>query len=274
MTARFHFGTNLKMHTAAPETRAFVTALAAQTVDAGVRRFVIPPYTSLQGLAAIGAPAGIEIGAQNAHFAASGAYTGEISVGMLAALDVDLIMIGHAERRALPTETDDVIARKVAAVLGGTPDLLLCVGERMAERRALEFTDVLRRQLISALGSVRPEQLSRVQVAYEPVWSIGESGVAAEPEDITPAIATIRSVLAELFGKAARAVPLLYGGSVNRDNCADYAVLGGIDGLFVGRAAWSADGFGAVLARGHEAWKLRGGDTVEAGGSDADRAGM
>ena len=249
------------MHGTAAESRAFVAELADHCVPANVRRFVIPPCTSLQGLAGVGRPAGILLGAQNAHHAAAGAYTGEISVRMLAALDVDLVMIGHAERRALAFEPEQVIALKVAAVLGSRLDLLLCVGEQLEQRKAGQFAEVLRGQLTTALATAQRAEVGRIRIAYEPVWAIGDGGLEAEPKDISPAIASIRDVLADRFGDASSDIPLLYGGSVNAGNCADYAALDGIDGLFVGRAAWSAQGFHDVLSQGHAAWSARqGGD--------------
>jgi triosephosphate isomerase len=257
MTRPFYFGTNFKMRQTHPESRAFVEALGRHAVVEDVCRFVIPPFTSLPGLPAVGQAGRIAIGAQNAHFAQQGAYTGEISVPMLAALDVELVMIGHAERRHDFGETDEIIARKAAAVLGSGMTLLLCVGEDLAERRAGLTETVLRRQLSSGLAAAGAAVNLRLWVAYEPVWSIGEAGLPATADDVAPAIACIRECLGELLGDRACAVPLLYGGSVNRDNCAIYAALAGIDGLFVGRGAWTVEGYCEVMARGLAAQRAR-----------------
>lgn len=253
MSRPFFFGTNFKMHQTARETCTFVEGLASRRVPEGVRRFVIPPFTSLPGLPRLGHPAGIAIGAQNAHYAAAGAYTGEISIGMLAEHDVDLVMIGHAERRHDFGESEDIIARKSAAVLGSGLTLLLCVGETLDERTRGDTAPVLVRQLRGALADIPRGSL--VWVAYEPVWSIGEGGLPADVADVAPAVGIIRETLAGLIRIAD--VPLLYGGSVNLANCADYAGIPGIDGLFVGRAAWTLEGYCGVLERGHASWSRK-----------------
>ena len=249
MSRPFYFGTNFKMHQTPAETRAFVSELSRYPFPSNVRRFVIPPFTSLPGLSELARPPGTIVGAQNAHHEAQGAFTGEISLGMLEAIGTDLVMIGHAERRTLFGETVDMVARKVAAALNSNLALLLCVGEGLAERQAERTFEVLRDQL-RCLSGAKPRSAGALWVAYEPVWSIGEHGIPATIEDVAPAVTFIREELTRLLGPAADDVPLLYGGSVNSENCAGYAGLAGIDGLFVGRAAWSVKGYVDVMARG------------------------
>lgn len=247
-------GTNLKMHQTPAETAAFVRALPealrntlAQFED--VRLFVIPPFTSLPaGVAAKGSGSlPLWIGAQTMHWAEEGAYTGEISARMLTAVGVDLVLLGHAERRTLFHETDDDLSRKVPAAINAGLQVLLAVGETADEKAWGVGAETVSRQLKIALSAVSPNAISGVSIAYEPVWSIGSGGTPAEPESIRPIATTIRSVLNECFGPAGDAVSLLYGGSVNPGNCRAFLALDDIDGLFVGRAAWTVEGFADLM---------------------------
>jgi triosephosphate isomerase len=232
-----YFGTNLKMHQTAGETTRFVAELALQPAG-GVQRFVIPPFTSLAAAIDLAHAADIWIGAQNLHAAPDGEYTGEISGRMLRALNVDLALVGHAERRRMFGEDDAIVRGKVEAALANDLRVLLCVGESADERRCGAAVETVLRQVRLALNGVADR--SRVMVAYEPVWAIGARAQPAEPRDV----GTVTAALGEWL----EATPLLYGGSVNAATAAGYALLPGIDGLFVGRAAWTPDGFTRVLA--------------------------
>ena len=241
----FYFGTNLKMHGTPQETKAFVGALeAGLEPHPDVQCFVLPPFTSLQGLT----HRKLWVGAQNMHWADEGAYTGEISPVMLRALSLDLVMLGHAERRRTG-ETDEVIGKKVRSALRRGLRVLLCVGETGEERSGGAGEGVLVRQLESALQDV--EDLSSLLIAYEPVWAIGDGGEEATPEEVGANLQAIRRTLRTLF--STRHIPLLYGGSVNEENCGGYSRLPDLDGLFVGRAARRAEGFLRVLDRALEA---------------------
>jgi triosephosphate isomerase len=231
-----YFGTNLKMHQTAGETAEFVARLAP-IARGDVQLFVIPPFTSLASTAGVAHAANIWLGAQNLHWAPSGEYTGEISARMLRALEVDLVLVGHAERRRAFGEDDALIRRKLeAAELNGLR-AILCVGETAEERRCGAAAETVLRQARLALDGIADR--SRVIVAYEPIWAIGAGSQAADPG----AVAEVTAALRELLGPT----PLLYGGSVNADSAQRYARLPGIDGLFVGRAAWTPDGFERVL---------------------------
>lgn len=246
-----HFGTNLKMHQTPAETAAFVAGLRGMVGDvigrADVRLFVIPPFTSLPAAVEAGGDAAIWIGAQNVHWAPEGAYTGEISVRMLQAVGVDLVLIGHAERRGLFHETDAQVNDKVKAALGGRLRVLACVGETAAEKGYGAGPETVIRQLKIALHGVRPEAIERVMVGYEPVWSIGAGGTPARPEDVAAIAGHLRATLRDLYGDAGDRVPILYGGSVDPTNVAGFVALTEIDGAFVGRAAWTVAGYDAVL---------------------------
>jgi triosephosphate isomerase len=253
MNQPFVFGTNFKMNQTPAESAAFYAQLAA-TIEMRPksRLFVIPPFTSLAAVAAV-APRTerrIWLGAQNVHWAKDGAYTGEISVDMLAAIGVDLVLLGHAERRRLFQETDADIHKKTHAVLTAGLRVLLAVGETADERAFAVSGETVARQLKIGLHDVPPGKVDRIHIAYEPVWSIGAGGTPASPEDVAPIAGLIRSTLTERFGGPGREVPILYGGSVDPSNAASFTSLPDIDGLFVGRAAWSVNGYIATYEAG------------------------
>lgn len=247
--AQLLIGTNLKMNQTATETRQFVTDLASILPPTAAQYFVIPPFTSL--------PAAIEardetgftawIGAQNMHWEPSGAQTGEISAPMLTALGVDLVLLGHAERRGLFHETDEQLGRKVRAALDAGLRVLLCVGETAAERGYEVGLETVGRQLKIALHGIGAEHALQLSLAYEPVWSIGASGTPAEPADIAPVAGRLRALLMEHFGSPGRDVPVLYGGSVDAANAEAFVQVPEISGLFIGRAAWTPVGFKAIV---------------------------
>jgi triosephosphate isomerase len=260
MNKPFLFGTNFKMNQTPAESATFYARLATTiAIDPGSRRFVIPPFTSLASVAAVAPPRGeraIWIGAQNVHWANDGAYTGEISVSMLNALAIDLVLLGHAERRKLFHETDADLNRKVYTALGAELRVLLAVGETADERGFGVSGETVARQLKIALHDLPADSAGMIQIAYEPVWSIGAGGTPASPEDVAPIAALIRSTLVEIFGDAGLRVPILYGGSVDPGNAGTFTALPDIDGLFVGRSAWTVEGFIAtynagLVGRGH-----------------------
>ena len=252
MARPFLFGTNFKMNQTPAESAAFYRDLAAVQPAPGVNLFVIPPFTSLAAVAEIAQRDKHEIwvGAQNVHWAPEGAYTGEISVGMLLALGVDLVLLGHAERRRQFFEADAELNKKARAVVGAGLRVLLAVGETAEERGYGVSAETVLRQLKIGLHEAQPEHAPLVQIAYEPVWSIGAGGTPATPGDVEPIAATIRSALGELFGDAGEAIPILYGGSVDPGNAGSFTALPDIDGLFVGRAAWTVEGFIATYEAG------------------------
>ena len=253
MVRPFVFGTNFKMNQTPEESVAFYRQLAARIApEAGVHCYVIPPYTSLPAVAEIarGDESDIWIGAQNMHWAPEGAYTGEISARILKALDVDLVLLGHAERRGLFCETDNELNRKMMAAFDAGFRVLLAVGETAEERHFGVSAETVSRQLKIDLHAVPSEYAHRLLVAYEPVWSIGAGGTPASPEDVAPIAALIREVLGGLLGQAGSDIPVLYGGSVNPENAAMFTALEDVDGLLVGRAGWTVDGFVATYEAG------------------------
>jgi triosephosphate isomerase len=253
MSRPYLFGTNFKMNQTPEESVRFYQQLSRELhVAEGSQVFIIPPFTSLAAVTAVAEEDDhrIWIGAQNVHSAPDGAYTGEISVGMLQALSVDLVLLGHAERRRLFNEQDADLNRKVHAVLGAGLWVLLAVGETAEERNFGVSGETVARQLKIDLHGVTADQMGSVQIAYEPVWSIGAGGTPAHPSDVAPIAALIRATLEERFGEAGQSVPILYGGSVDPTNAGSFTALPDIDGLFVGRAAWTVPGFIATYQSG------------------------
>ena len=253
MTRPYVFGTNFKMNQTPPESAAFYRQLAASlTIPPEARVFIFPPFTSLDAVtqAAKEGPANLWIGAQNVHFQPDGAFTGEISVRMLQALGVDIVLLGHAERRQVFQEKDVDLNKKVRAVLDAGLRILFGIGETADERGYGVSNETILRQLKIGLHGVEPGQLAQVNIAYEPVWSIGAGGTPATPDDVEPIAATIRTALGELYGDAGSAVPVLYGGSVDPKNAGTFTSLQNVDGLLVGRAGWAVDSFAATFESG------------------------
>ena len=255
MARPFLFGTNFKMNQTPAESATFYRQLAASVqIPPDTHLFVIPPFTSLSAVKDVAGqpPHRVWVGAQNVHWAPDGAYTGEISVGMLLALDVDLVLLGHAERRRYFHETDVDLNRKVLAALGAGLRVLLAVGETAEERSFGVGGETVLRQLRIGLHDVQAEHLGQIQIAYEPVWSIGAGGTPASPEDVAPIAKQIRSGCEELFPGSGAELPILYGGSVDPSNAGTFTALQDIDGLFVGRAAWTVEGFIASYQAGYQ----------------------
>jgi triosephosphate isomerase len=247
------FGSNFKMNQTPAESAAFYRQLAASIdIPDDARVFIFPPFTSLAAVAeAIGdSQHSIWLGAQNAFWAAEGAYTGEISLRMLTALGVDLVLVGHAERRHTFHEADVELNKKMRAVLAAGLRALFGVGETAEERGYGVSAETVLRQLKIGLHGIDPEQLDRVNIAYEPVWSIGAGGTPATPDDVEPMAELIRDALGGLFGNAGRQIPILYGGSVDPSNAATFTELPNVDGLLVGRSGWTVEGFIATYQAG------------------------
>jgi triosephosphate isomerase len=244
------FGSNWKMHKTVNEAIEYSTELCnrLETMNLnGTHVFVIPPFTAIDAVRRVGRGR-FWVGAQNMHWERWGPYTGEISAPMLSDLGVDLVEIGHAERRQYFSETDPSINRKVCTALEFGLRPLICVGEELADKQYGVERETVARQLRIALHSVTPEIAPQVILAYEPVWAIGDSGTTADVEYIRSMISAIRDVLDSMFGaKLAHAIPLLYGGSVFPADAPALLVSTGVNGLFVGRAALDPDGFADLI---------------------------
>jgi triosephosphate isomerase len=221
---------NWKMFKGPAETREFGVALREANLGDGADVVVCPPYVSLAAAAEVLAGTEIGVFAQNCHWAADGAFTGEVSAAMLQELGVYGALVGHSERRQLFGETDETVARRVHACLEAGMHVIACVGETGDERDANATHDVLRRQL----AALDPDE--NLVIAYEPVWAIG-TGKTATPQMAQDAHETIKAVLD---------LPVLYGGSVKPENAAALLAQSAVDGALVGGASLDVESFAAI----------------------------
>ena len=209
---------------------------------------VCPPFTDLRTLQTIleSDEIPIGLGAQNCHFEESGAFTGEISAAMLAKLNVGYVIVGHSERRQVFGETDEVVNKKLAAVLKHEMIPIVCVGETLEERDAGETEVRVDAQTRAAFSGVKSEAAAQCVLAYEPIWAIG-TGRNATPDDANATIGVIRDVLRDLYGTTADAVRIQYGGSVKPGNIAELMAEPEIDGALVGGASLDPDDFARIV---------------------------
>ena len=240
-------GTSWKMNHTLAEAAAYVDELLAAPFPPGLQPFVLPPLTALASVRArVPADSALLIGAQHAHPGPEGAGTGEVSMRMVADAGASLVEMGHSERRDSFGETDATVAAKAEAALATGLTPLICVGEPLAVREAGEASAYVAAQVRGALARVDPSQVPQVLLAYEPVWAIGEHGRPATPEQTAPVMTVVAEVAAGLSdGTGARAV--LYGGGVDPTNAEQLLTDPHTDGLFVGRAGWTAAGYRRLL---------------------------
>lgn len=234
---------NWKMNTTLAEAAALAGAVAQGAGQAsGVELIVCPPAISLAAVRDAVGVSLVEVGAQNMHFEDAGAFTGEVAAPMLRDL-CRYGILGHSERRQLFGETDELVNRKVLAALRHGLRPILCVGETLEQRERGQASAVIGRQVRDGLAEVAAADLGSLVVAYEPVWAIG-TGRAATPEIAADVMGgVILQTLISQFGQAAGEIPLLYGGSVNAGNIADFASQSCIHGALVGGASLQADTF-------------------------------
>jgi L-erythrulose 1-phosphate isomerase len=239
-------GTSWKMNKLRADARVFANALkmssVAETND--VQPFVIPPFPYIFDVANILKNTCVKIGAQNIHWENDGAWTGEVSAPMIKDCGASMVEIGHSERRTFFNETDETVALKVQAALKHGLLALVCIGDTKAEYDAAHTAQALEKQTRAALKHVGQAALNMVIFAYEPVWSIGVGGVPADPDFANDQHKKIKVITAEIVGAP---LPVLYGGSVDPQNCRDLAARSHIDGLFIGRSAWNAAGYIGIV---------------------------
>lgn len=245
------FAANWKMHKTTVEARqtaAELVSLVSGKLKTGREVMILPPFTALAPVAeALGGAANFLLGAQNFYPQKQGAFTGEVSPGMLLDLGASFALTGHSERRHVLGETDAVVGTKTAFGLESGLGVILCVGEKLEERKAGELESVLERQIRAGLAGV-PQDIApkRLALAYEPVWAIG-TGEVAGPKEILEAHAFVRRMLVELFGVSASEMRILYGGSVKPDNASEIIALDNVDGVLVGGASLKADEFSRIV---------------------------
>jgi triosephosphate isomerase (TIM) len=242
------FAANWKMNQAPADAEAFMRTFLGQYAKQQDRRVLFfPPAVSLQVcLAAVRTRADTELGVQNIHWEDRGAFTGEISAALARGAGARHVLVGHSERRHVFGETDEGTGKKVAAAVKSGLTPMLCVGEKLDEREAGETLAVVLRQLRAGLALIEASAISGCMVAYEPVWAIG-TGKTATPEDAAVVHAAIRAELVKVTGEKGGAVPVLYGGSVNRSNVAALLAVEDVDGVLVGGASLDAEGWLAIV---------------------------
>ena len=246
MSKHVWVGTSWKMNKTLAEAQTFAKGLPAEC-DPRIQRFVIPPFTAVREVKAMLADTTVKVGAQNMHWADDGAWTGEISPLMLKDCALDIVELGHSERREFFGETDETVGLKVEAAVRHGLIPLICIGETLAEREAGRATETLTAQVTGALGKLSPAQKSKpILLAYEPVWAIGANGIPATSDYADARQAEIIATSEAILN---RRIPCLYGGSVNPGNAAELITCPHIDGLFIGRSAWNVAGYLDILAR-------------------------
>ena len=239
---------NWKMYKTERDAEDYIQALLPRvsSVD-GVDVAICVPFTDLRAMVDSARGSRVEVYAQNMHFEAEGAFTGEVSPAMLSEIGTQGVVLGHSERRELFGETDRALALKVPAALDAGLAPILCVGETEAERENEDTDRKLRQQIKDDLVNVASDRLADVTIAYEPIWAIG-SGKVATPEQAQEAIAFIRALVGDRDRDAAERVRVLYGGSVKPDNAAELLALPDVDGALVGGASLDAESFAQIVS--------------------------
>ena len=244
---------NWKMFKTVHETVVFIKEFRSIVKDvSNVEIVIAPPFTAVHAAVEAARNSPIGIAAQDVHWEKEGAFTGEISAGMLQEAGAEYAIIGHSERRRLFNETDETVNRKVVATLGVHLTPIVCIGETLEERERGETLAVLDRQITRGLDGLSGEQVQSLVIAYEPVWAIG-TGRNASPEQAGEAHAHIRSRLRQWFGAgAADQCHVIYGGSVKPDNIHELILLPDVDGALVGGASLDLRTFADIVARSRQ----------------------
>ena len=238
---------NWKMNKTPEEAKALVTELKPLVKDADCDVVVCVPAVDFAAVKDAAAGSNIHLGAQNVHFAASGAYTGELSADMLKACGVEYVIIGHSERRQYFGETDKTVNKRVLTAVSAGLKVIICVGENKEEREA-GYTDALvEYQTMIALNGLTGEQVAGTVIAYEPVWAIG-TGLTATDEQANETIGVIRKAVARKYGKEiGDKIRIQYGGSMNPKNVKGLMAQSEIDGGLIGGASLKAPDFSLVV---------------------------
>jgi triosephosphate isomerase (TIM) len=238
---------NWKMNKTVAEAEDYIQALLPRVAGVdGVEIAVCVPFTALGAMVDSARGSRVAIFAQNMHFEDCGAYTGEVSAGMLGELDVAGVVLGHSERRELFGETDKALARKVPAALDAGLQPILCVGETEQEREDGDMARKLRHQVREGLERLPAARLAEVVIAYEPIWAIG-TGLVATLDQVEEAVGFVRALVADRSKDAAEQVRVLYGGSVNAANAAGLLALEDVDGALVGGASLDPESFAVIV---------------------------
>ncbi len=238
---------NWKMNNTPSQAVELIEAIKPLVKDAKCDVVVCPTFVCLDAASKALAGSNIGLGAQNVHFEEKGAFTGEISTGMLNELDVKYAVIGHSERRQYFGETDEVVAKRSLAAINAGITPIICVGELLEERQNGTTFDVVKTQTVKALELMSAEQVAASVIAYEPVWAIG-TGLTATSEQAEEVIAFIRNTVKDMFdAQTAENIRIQYGGSMNAKNAAELMAMPNIDGGLIGGASLKAPDFAAIV---------------------------
>ena len=238
---------NWKMNESGEEGVSFVGKIKNRILDKAEAKVIFcPPFTSLFSIVKTLNGTDFGVGAQNAHFEVEGAYTGEISVGMLKSTGVQYVILGHSERRHIFGETDVWINKKIHAVLNAELVPIFCIGETLDDRKSNQTTQVLENQINLGLQGMESIDPVKMIIAYEPIWAIG-TGETASTDQVAEAHAYVQSVLERMFGQVGYEVPILYGGSVNENNAMKLIQTKGVDGFLIGGASIKEESFCSIV---------------------------
>ena len=238
---------NWKMNKTPAEAKELISAIAPLVNDAGCDVVACTPFVDLASAQEAAAGTNIQIGAENCHWEKSGAYTGEISAEMLASMGVNIVIIGHSERRQYFGETDVTVQKRVRAALDAGLTVILCVGETLEQREQGITSELVAMQTKIALGGVSEEELKRVIIAYEPVWAIG-TGKTATAQQANEVCHTIREVIGAVYSQAAAdGITIQYGGSMNAGNAAELLAQPDVDGGLIGGASLKPQDFATIV---------------------------
>ncbi|MFC5196187.1 triose-phosphate isomerase [Bizionia hallyeonensis] len=238
---------NWKMNNDLSQTELLITNLKRQVKTSEAEMMIAPSFTNLWSAFESLREYDVEVVAQNMHFAESGAYTGEVSAGMLKSVGIQTVILGHSERRAYFNETDDLLAKKVDAALKNDMRVIFCFGEELADRKSNNHETVVENQIKNGLFHLEADAFKTIVLAYEPVWAIG-TGETASPEQAQDMHAFIRKTLTNKYGQSvADSVSILYGGSVKPNNAQEIFSKPDVDGGLIGGAALNANDFMAIV---------------------------
>ncbi len=238
---------NWKMNNTIAGTKALITDLIPLVKGAKTETVICVPYTDIATAGEMIKGTNIKLGAENVHWEAKGAFTGEISAEMLVELGVEYVIIGHSERRQYFGETDETVNKRAKAALANGLKPIICVGETKVEREKNRYKSVLKKQTIGAFAGIPAEDLANIVIAYEPVWAIG-TGLTATAEDANAAIKIIRNQIAKLYDrKVANKLRIQYGGSMKPSNAKELMAQKEIDGGLIGGASLKAEDFSKIV---------------------------
>ena len=238
---------NWKMNKTASEARELIDGLLPLVKDAGCTVIIGVPFTDIHVAVEMTKGSNVHVAAQNCHFEASGAFTGEVSAPMLKDEGVEYVILGHSERRQYFAETDETVNKRARAALANGLKTIICVGESLDQREAGVTKEFVCGQVVAALEEMTAEDLKNVIIAYEPIWAIG-TGKTATKEQAAEVCGFIRETVAEKYGQdVADALTIQYGGSMNAKNCDELLSMEDIDGGLIGGASLKPADFSVIV---------------------------